>query len=70
MWQDAYGHENMMDWDGAWYWLMSFHGLFFLISLAVIVLACAALYRDWRRDQSENQGWRKPDINNHGNRNV
>jgi len=59
MWQDTYSPENMMGWGGAWNWFMSFHGLFTVISLAIIVFVCIALYRDWRRDQLNDPGMGK-----------
>lgn len=58
MWQDNYSHGSMMGWDSTWHWLMSFHGLFSLFALAVIIFAIFSLYRDWQEEKFEDRGWR------------
>lgn len=51
MWNNGYGHWNMMNWDGGvWPWFMGFHGILWILFLALIVFALVHLIRGWRRD--------------------
>jgi len=50
MWNNGFNHWNMMGWDGGtWPWFMGFHGLLWILLLALIAFGLVHLVRDWRR---------------------
>jgi hypothetical protein len=59
--QNGYwNHHAMMDGYGsAWYWLMSFHGIVFLVFLLVSVVIGFDLYREWHRGRSADRRTRR-----------
>ena len=51
MWNNGFNHWNMMGWDGGtWPWFMGFHGILWILLLALIVFGLAHLIRGWRHD--------------------
>jgi len=57
MWNNDFAQEDMMGWESVWSWFMSLHGIFTLFAMAIIVIVCIAIYRDWRRDQLDDLRW-------------
>ena len=47
MWNNGFNHWNMMGWDGGtWPWFMGFHGLLWILLLALIAFGLVHLVRD------------------------
>lgn len=52
MWNNGFNNGAMMGWDGGGWssWFMGFHGILWILFLALIVFGLIHLIRDRRRD--------------------
>ena len=53
MWNGGPYYHDMGGFLGGWHGVFGFHGLLWLVLLAVIAIALFALVRDWRHEHTE-----------------